>query len=485
MNLRFPDKTQYPAVGLAVSGGEDSVAMLLWCFEHKAELPRMTVYTFDHRLRGKAGAEDAAFVAALAEKLGFPCRKFLLPVKEYAKRNKLSTEDAARFLRRSAYREAVLRGEISAMATAHHASDLAETVLFRLLRGTGVTGAAGILPESDGVFHPMLSVTKAEITAFLEERHAVFRTDVTNENNAYTRNFLRNEIIPQIKTRFPRGEEALARFAVLAKEDDELLQRLAKPYWKEDGTLLFTPEKPLFARAFIGAAKEAGLTEGYHARMIEEVFGLFSCRVGTKIQLIRGFYAERTRQGVRVFPPQNAAFSLPFVSGRQILPCGEVTIEKLPAETARAEILSNSGAKACAAKAPPGTGILPSDAAAVHEEGFPCQEKNPAEQAPAKTVRALYLSAEAVEKGAFFRNVRPGDRFQPFGHQSEKKLKDFLSARGLNSFEKARIAVLESGGKIAAVLPEEVAEWGRVSRNTENVYRFLIQTEKKTDVRRH
>ena len=446
MNLRFPDKTQYPAVGIAVSGGADSVALLVWCAEHKKELPEITVYTFDHRLRGEAGAADAAYVAELAARCGFCCRRFVLPVKTYAKSRKLSTEDAARELRRKVYREAVSRGEASLIATAHHAGDLAETVLFRLLRGTGVTGAAGILPETDGIIHPMLGVTKEEIIAFLAERRVVFRTDATNFDNAYTRNFLRNQVLPLIETRFPRAQEALARFAGLAKEDDDLLERLSVPYLEKDGTLLFTPEQPLFSRAFLRAAKNAGLTEGYTSRMAQDVFALFSKDVGAKIELARGFYAERTRAGVRVFPPKAEAFSLPFFIGERTLPCGKVHVEKLSA------------------------------AEAFGEKKKPFPVKRAAELSE---VREFFISADAVEENAVFRSVRQGDRFQPFGHKTEKKLKDFLSSRGVNSYNKARALAMESGGKIVAVLPEEIADFARVTQKTTDVYRILIQTEKE------
>lgn len=447
MNLCFPDKTQYPAVGIAVSGGADSVALLIWCCEHKKELPEITVYTFDHRLRGEDGAADAAYVAELAARCGFPCRRFVLPVKAYAKSRKLSAEDAARELRRKVYREAVSRGEICLIATAHHAGDLAETVLFRLLRGTGVTGAAGILPETDGIIHPMLGVTKEEIVAFLKERHLGFCTDATNFDNAYARNFLRNQVLPLIETRFPRAEEALVRFAVLAKEDDDLLQRLSAPCLAEDGTLLFTPEKPLFSRAFLRAAKGAGLKEGYTSRMVQDAFALFSKDVGAKIELIRGFYAERTRAGVRVFPSRAEAVAVPFFVGEQNFPCGKMRIEKL------------SVAEAFGKKEKP---------------PFPVKQA-----AELSEVREFFISGDVVEQNAILRSVRRGDRFQPFGHKTEKKLKDFLSSRGVNSYDKARILVLESGGKIVAALPEEIADFARMTQKTTDVYRILIQTEKE------
>jgi len=217
---------------VAVSGGADSVALLLGLAELAARGGwSLTVAHFNHGIRAEAAA-DAAFVEALARKLGLPCVVGAADVPAAAARDAVSLEMAARDARyRFLLATAHARG-CSAVATAHTADDQAETILLRIARGTGTTGLAGIRPSRDcdgiRVLRPLLDVTRADVEAFLRDRGQTWREDTSNRDPAHARNRVRHRILPLLAAELnPRVREALCRLATLAHADDEALQALA------------------------------------------------------------------------------------------------------------------------------------------------------------------------------------------------------------------------------------------------------------------
>lgn len=188
---------------LGLSGGADSCALfhmlLEYCEEHGTPL---TLAHVDHGIRGEEAKRDAAFCRALAQKHGLPFHLLEADVPALAKKSGRSIEEEARAVRYDFFERVMKDGGIPLLVTAHNADDNAETVLFRLARGTSARGLAGIPPVrsfGDGkVIRPLLEMTKTEILSYCKKRSIDFVTDSTNECTDYARNRIRHNALPEL-----------------------------------------------------------------------------------------------------------------------------------------------------------------------------------------------------------------------------------------------------------------------------------------------
>lgn len=183
-----------------ISGGADSVCLLFVLMELQKEIGfQIRTVHVHHGLRGKAADADAAFVKKLTEQYKIPCTIYYYDVELEAKKRKQSTEEAGREVRREAFqKERDLYGGTK-IALAHHSDDNAETFLMNLIRGSRLQGLGGMRPVSDSMIRPLLCVGRKEIEMYLEERQISYCTDATNFENIYTRNKLRNCVIPYLE----------------------------------------------------------------------------------------------------------------------------------------------------------------------------------------------------------------------------------------------------------------------------------------------
>lgn len=223
-------------VGIAVSGGPDSMLLASFMAQLAGELGFIpAVLHFNHHLRGKPADEDEAFVAAEAAKLGLKFIRGEANVGRIAREGRRNLEATARQLRYQFFLDLIRRGTLDKVVTAHQTDDQAETVLLRLLRGTGARGLGGIHPVLDGkIFRPFLGITRSEIETEIRRRNISFRVDESNRNCRFTRNRIRNRLLPLLKSEFnPAIVDALAGFADRAREDEEYLEAQAEVHGRE------------------------------------------------------------------------------------------------------------------------------------------------------------------------------------------------------------------------------------------------------------
>ena len=216
-------------VVVAVSGGADSVA-LLHLLRSLEECPlSLVVAHFNHLLRGEESDGDEAFVAALAEMHGLPYAVRRFDVKEFAGAQGLSLEEAGRVCRYRFFSDVAEQHGAATVALAHHADDQAETVLMRLLRGSGATGLCGMTAKTgDGRYvRPLLEVSRIQIEAYLAEHGLAYRTDSSNNDKSFLRNRIRHELIPYLETYNPAVRERLAATADALAADEAVLESLA------------------------------------------------------------------------------------------------------------------------------------------------------------------------------------------------------------------------------------------------------------------
>ena len=237
----------------AVSGGADSVAMLFALYLLRDELGiTLEAAHFNHHLRGAESDRDEAFVTDF-------CRRYDIPLHLGSGRivpGKKGLEAAARDAR-----YAFLRRLPGKVATAHTADDNAETVLMRLIRGTGLKGLGAIAPVSGNVIRPMLTVTRDDVEAFLEEYALPHVEDSSNAEDDFLRNRIRHGILPLMRTENPRIGENLSAMALLLRQDEACLQAMIPEEQVPDVSRLKAMEPALRRRALERFLKAQGVRE--------------------------------------------------------------------------------------------------------------------------------------------------------------------------------------------------------------------------------
>jgi tRNA(Ile)-lysidine synthase len=246
-------------IGAAVSGGSDSVALLRLLFEIRKSLGVvLSVVHVNHKLRGAESDEDQQFVAKLAadHKLSF-CEA-AVDVAAHATQKRISTEAAARELRYHYFTQLLRNKSLDKVATGHNLDDQAETVLMRLLRGTGMRGLRGIQPrlelEPGEVVRPLLSFRRGELQAYLNALGQPWREDSTNLESKHTRNRVRQKLVPLLEKEFnPSITLNLAELAEIARAEED--------YWESEvegwmGTVVqWSAAKPRRPQNFVALAR--------------------------------------------------------------------------------------------------------------------------------------------------------------------------------------------------------------------------------------
>ncbi len=223
-------------VVLAISGGADSVALLRAMLALKCMhggRGQLFVAHVNHGLRGQVAEEDATWLQALCKQFDLPLEIAKVDVGAFEAANGDGWEAAARMARYEALREIAEQRGARFIVTAHTVDDQIETVLHRILRGTGIEGLAGIarvrpLSPSVALVRPILNVTRYELLEYLAALGQEYRTDATNCDNRWTRNRLRNELLPVLRGRYNAGVDgALTRLALQAAEVQQVVAELA------------------------------------------------------------------------------------------------------------------------------------------------------------------------------------------------------------------------------------------------------------------
>jgi len=293
---------------IGVSGGRDSVALLHAL--HGLGYRKLVVCHVNHGLRGRASAQDAMFVRKLALRMGLEFEGVNVEVMKLARERKASIETVAREVRLEFFAEVARRHRCPRVFLAHHAEDQAETVLMRVLRGTGIGGLAGMAEEAPikvgrtkmELLRPMLQVRRKEIDAYVMAAGIAFREDATNAESKATRNRVRNDLLPVISEAL--GQDVapmLARLARIARRDDDLLSGLSETLAAEvldaDGGLVLTKDfkaahEALQHRVMLGWLQKnevPGLTH----EVVEAAVRLVAQREPARINLPGGLQVRR------------------------------------------------------------------------------------------------------------------------------------------------------------------------------------------------
>lgn len=340
-------------VGVAVSGGADSVALLRALHELRKELGIvLSVVHFHHGIRGLEADQDEIFVAELATRLGLECTIGRGDVPTHAKTSAQSVETAARDLRYRFFESVLRSGTADRIATAHTMDDQAETVLMRTLRGAGTRGLAGIHAEQAAARYvrPLLGIRRSAIEEYLRSVGQEWREDATNAERKHFRNQVRHDLLPLLARDFnPNIVEVLARTAEIsaaeeaywAQETAQLLPLIVLPgkpargggrkSSPPDATLAISLEKlskyPLGVRRRLVLAAMRGRGIEADFEHVEAVLGLAAPRGGTTI-LPGGWKASRSFRELRLEPPTKAEGGVEGYAHQLAVP-GEAKLEAM------------------------------------------------------------------------------------------------------------------------------------------------------------
>ena len=432
-------------LGVAVSGGADSVALLLLLLGLREEFGIvLSVVHFNHKLRGKASDADEKFVGKLASKHKLVFHAGQSDVRREAAREKINLEDAARRARYSYFERLVKEDQLTHVATAHTADDQAETVLAHILRGTGLAGLGAIHPIAGNVIRPLLNLRRTELRTYLKSAKQTWREDASNRDTTRTRARIREELIPLLEKRFqPAVVAHLTRLAEFAREDEAFLDALVKVRLREISSAnanqqsvrigdLLKPwahvefaneETPLLKRLLRQRIEEAKNREGQiTANHVDAVMELvLHGENGKSLELPGGVEVRRDRD-VLVFC------------------AAEKRSSRNRKKNAKSEYqydieISGGAADVCV----PQLGCV----FRFRVIDWPPQREE------TNMMQDAVLDRDRMRFPLVLRNWRPGDRFQPAGRRNAHKIKRLLSAKHVNRGERSSWPVLVCDGVLA------------------------------------
>lgn len=431
----------------AVSGGADSVCMLHILNTIKKSMG-FEIYCahLNHCLRGDDADSDEKFVVDLCERLNIPVFCKSVDVAALANEKKLTTEEAGRLARYDFFRELSVKHKINKTATAHNKDDNAETVLMRIIRGTGTDGLKGIAyVRDDGVIRPILDVSRADIEEYCRGNNLDFCTDATNADNEYTRNKIRNQLIPFIEQNFNSNiKDSLCRLSDNAAEDADFLNSYARRLYNRlcnplpggsPVTLhiesIMMADKGIVSRLLKIAADEAKRGIRLEKKHIDDLFNLMTKQTGASIDLPGGIEAS-VQYGWLSFVDKNNVVEVKEQSE------GFFT-EISPLQTVYVEAVGKSISLRI-----------------ENAKEYKCK------------VNETAISYDLIEgKMLFLRNRRTGDRIVWFPDGRTKKIKNILIDAKIPKHDRDRIPLLCTGDEVIAVVGSRVSEKYKVTKETE------------------
>ena len=434
-------------VGVAVSGGADSVALLLLLAELRKELGVvLSVLHFNHKLRGKHSDGDEKFVARLAAKLGLTFHAGRADVAREAKRKKANLEDAARRARYAFFAGLVTDGQVDKVAVAHTADDQAETVLAHILRGTGLAGLGGIHPRVGHVVRPLLGVRRADLRAYLTAKRQTWREDVSNRDTTRLRARIRKKLMPMLERQFqPAVVEHLGTLAELARDDEAFLDGLVRARVKacveRDGNEFgisaceLVGKKDFATEGMECTEKNGRETNAFAGRLVRQIVAQVKTRAGQlNAEHVHGVLAlaARGENGKRLMLPGGVEVRREH---DRLIFCGvDAEDAKRRRGTLQFEQLID----------------LKGRESVVRVQELSCVLRFRVIDWPAKrrdTIdRGMVLDFDALQPRLVVRNWRPGDRLRPYGHRGAHKLKRLLSEKRVSGREREGWPVVTSGG---------------------------------------
>lgn len=427
---------------IGLSGGADSAALLRMLCEIKAQYQlKLHAVHINHLFRGENALRDEHFSAALCESYQVPITAYQVDVAAIARKKGISFEMAGRDVRYHYFETVRSALNFQKIAVAHHQDDQGETVLMRLIRGSGLEGLAGIRPSrSGGIIRPLLNCSRKEIEAYCEQMGIKPMMDHTNLDNAYSRNFIRNEVMPQINQYFGISfAEKLSKTAERLAEDGAYIQSQLMNEWQQS-----VEKTELGYRV-----RKTALLETHPALRSRLIRKLYEALSGNLLDLEESHVLQILEllksEGHKHFEFRNILFKTEYdflhvtlkneawqevndvpAQGKPIL-----TIEKILGGQAQIE-------------------------ASNHKDGF------------------IFVDEANIVGELSLRHRLPGDKFMPKGMMGHKKLKDFLIDEKISREMRDQIWILCDSVKIIWICGYRQNQEACVTENTKQILKLSL-----------
>lgn len=508
-----------------VSGGADSVCLFLMLAELMKEIEfKLVVVHVNHGIRAEA-VQEAEFVRQLCEDRKIPFILVEENIKEYARTERISEEEAGRKVRYRAFEEAVKKyagnnlshgnnpsrgNRLSAgkIAVAHNANDRAETMLFHLFRGTGLAGAGGIRPVRDNIIRPILCLQRREIEEYLREKQMTFCIDRTNLEDTYTRNRIRNHILPYAEKEICQGAvgHMCETADILLETESYIAEQTEKAYANcilgenEDSLVLdvnrIKEETPFIRKQIILKALER-LTQkrkditSLHIKAILELFD----KNGTKETMlpygltVRKEYNRLILQEKSMTEATVETVTETAAEATAGMTAGAIT--ETAADAATGITIEEDGKKNVQIWVPdeleegrlyemmiPGLGIA--DIALYSKEASRDNDVNPwnflekSKDIPEKSC-TKWFDYDRITKSLIFRTRETGDYLTINKNMSKKTLKDYMIGEKIPKYLRGSLYILTDGSHVLWVPGYRISEYYKITEDTKRILQVQLR----------
>jgi len=445
---------------VAVSGGPDSTALLHSLASHRKEWGLdLHVAHLDHDFRGQEAHDDAAFVKNMAKQLNLEATIEQADSFEYQRNHSISSfEEASREVRYDFLGTVACKVEAQAVAVGHTADDQIETILMHIIRGSGLSGLEGMKelskwgsPRNDAklpIFRPLLSVTKRDCRSYCEELGIPYRNDSSNSMNQFTRNKIRNVLIPLLETFNPAIRHSLLRLGYISSKTNEYIRSQAIEAWDNVVTSHLNGvhiDKAGFIKLDIAIQhilirmiyKDlTGTLRNLDRKHVIYIVDAINQSPGSQTSLPNGLTCITQNDHLLLAKNVQQRNLGPVLNSRTLVKLYGQTI--INGWTIRTELVEKPGA-------------------------FDSNRL------------IAYMDPSVLEEPVSIKNWEPGDRFQPLVMSNEKKLQDFFVDNKIPRASRTRVPLFECGDKILWVVGHRLSEISKVKNDSKEVVKVTFE----------
>jgi tRNA(Ile)-lysidine synthase len=418
----------------AVSGGSDSMALLHFMLSLRGEYGFGVICAnVDHGIRGEQSRQDSAFVEEYCKARGVPFYFLKADAPKFARDKKIGIEEAARQIRYGFFYSLLEKKVCDKVFTAHNQNDNAETILFNILRGSGSKGVCGMETDNGmGIIRPMLFTPKAEIKRYVAGNNIAYRTDSTNADNRYTRNYIRNVVLPLIEKRFVGAVENITRLGEIIKEETVYIDNLSKQLiaGHGGGYYISLPADDVLLKRAAKHCMQALGAENVTSANLNDIASLKYKENGNIINAGGGICAFKEYDKIYLAKQDKHADIKPisFKAGEVTLGGYQITAEELK----------------------PG-------------ESIDFSQKN-----------TFYIDKDKAGANCVYRFRKRGDSFKRF-KGGRKSLSDYLTDVKAPKRTRDSLPLLCDGGNVLVLFPYDISDDVKVNQNTKTVYKITYR----------
>ncbi|HBJ1646649.1 TPA: tRNA lysidine(34) synthetase TilS [Clostridium botulinum] len=443
---------------VALSGGPDSLCLLNILKELREELDiEIGAAHLNHLLRGEDAFKDEEFVISTCKEMNIPYYVKRVDINKYSKEHKLSSELAGRNVRYGFFDEILKKDGFNKIATAHNANDQAETIIFRLMRGTGLEGLGGIkVCREDKIIRPILCLTRKEVEKYIKEKNLNPRIDKTNFEKIYNRNKIRLDIIPYIQNNFNEDiVKTLNRMSLLIQKDNAFIEGLCiKAYneycKKNTDSKFYILKKELFKedQAIVTRIIRTALIEyskshyDFEMKHIYDILELSKKETGKGINLPKNIYVENIYGDIKISSKMKEDIKVDkteFLLNKKSIGEDRIQFNNYEFEIS---VLKN-------------------------------KSTNLIDLKENKLVK--YFDLDKINENILFRTRKNGDKITPLGMKGQKKLKDIFINMKVPKEERDLIPVICFDNDIAWILGLQISDNFKVTNNSKNILKIVAE----------